>query len=45
MQDQVKQLTPEMTKLKAKEMGDEPISFRNTQEDTIQTTPTPTTTF
>ena len=34
-----------ITKRKAKEAGDEPISFRSIQEVTIQTIPTPPTTF
>ena len=45
MQDQIKQLTSKITKLKAKEMGDKPISTGNIQEATIQTIPTPLTTF
>ena len=38
MQNQIKQLISEITKLKAKEMDDEHISSGNIQEATIQTT-------
>ena len=44
MQDQIKQLTSEITKLKAMGMNDESISSGNIQEATIQTIPTPPTT-
>ena len=45
MQEQITQLTSEITKRKAKEMGDEHISSANIQEATAQTIPTPATTF
>ena len=45
MQEQITQLTSEITKRKAKEMGDEQISSANIQEATVQTIPTPATTF
>ena len=45
MQEQITQLTSEITKRKAKEMGDEHISSANIQEATVQTIPTPATTF
>ena len=44
MQDQIKQLTSEITKLKAKGMDGESISSGNIQEATIQTIPTSPTT-
>ena len=45
MQEQITQLTSEITKRKAKEMGDEHISSANIQEATAQTILTPATTF
>ena len=45
MQEQITQLTSEITKRKANEMGDEHNSSANIQEATAQTIPTPATTF
>ena len=45
MKCKIKQLTSEITKLKANEMGEEPVSSGSFQEANIQIIPTPPTTF